>query len=180
MTKEKNSGSVLEIPSIEDKIDDIANYLTSVCKYKIAEVVNDKPWGGFIRLEDSDAEEFIGEFFSSINYDQASLGNHEVKLSPKILVVSPGQRLSWQKHDRRSELWHFLTNGAYYKSDTDEMGELQYAKADQEVEFSQGERHRLVSPEDSYVIVAEIWRHEDANNPSDEDDIVRIQDDYAR
>lgn len=180
MTKEVHSSAVAEIQPIEEKIDDIVSYLQSVCKYKIAEVVNDKPWGGFVRLEDSDSEEFIGEFFSSINYDQASLGNHEVKLSPKILIVSPGQRLSWQKHDRRAELWHFLTPGAYYKSDTDEMGELQYAKADEEVEFVQGERHRLVALDNGYVIVAEIWRHEDPNNPSDEDDITRIEDDYSR
>lgn len=180
MTIEKNSGSVLEIPSIEDKIDDIANYLTSVCKYKIAEVVNDKPWGGYIRLEDGDAEEFIDEFFDGITYRQANLGNHEVKLSPKILIVSPGQRLSWQKHDRRSEIWHYLTDGAHYESDTDEMGEIRHMKAGQEARFPQGTRHRLVSPGGNYVIVAEIWRHEDPENPSDEDDIVRIQDDYAR
>jgi mannose-6-phosphate isomerase len=29
-------------------------------------------------------------------------------------------------------------------------------------------------------IIAEIWRHTDAANPSDEDDIVRVQDDFGR
>jgi mannose-6-phosphate isomerase len=29
-------------------------------------------------------------------------------------------------------------------------------------------------------IIAEIWRHTDAENPSDEEDIVRVQDDFGR
>jgi mannose-6-phosphate isomerase len=28
--------------------------------------------------------------------------------------------------------------------------------------------------------VAEIWQHTDAANPSDENDIVRVQDDFSR
>ena len=31
-----------------------------------------------------------------------------------------------------------------------------------------------------FGVVAEIWQHTDLNNPSDENDIVRIQDDYGR
>jgi hypothetical protein len=33
---------------------------------------------------------------------------------------------------------------------------------------------------DDYAVVAEIWQHTDINNPSDEDDIVRWQDDFER
>jgi hypothetical protein len=29
-------------------------------------------------------------------------------------------------------------------------------------------------------MVAEIWQHTDPNHPSDEDDIVRLQDDFGR
>ena len=29
-------------------------------------------------------------------------------------------------------------------------------------------------------MVSEIWQHTDPNNPSDENDIVRISDDYGR
>jgi mannose-6-phosphate isomerase len=42
-----------------------------------------------------------------------------------------------------------------------------------------GERHRLVGT-NGFGIVAEIWQHTDKNNPSDEDDIVRVQDDFGR
>ena len=31
-----------------------------------------------------------------------------------------------------------------------------------------------------YAVVAEIWIHTDTDNPSDEFDIVRVQDDYDR
>jgi len=29
-------------------------------------------------------------------------------------------------------------------------------------------------------VLAEIWQHTDAQNPSDENDIVRVQDDFGR
>ena len=41
------------------------------------------------------------------------------------------------------------------------------------------ERHRLVGLS-NFGVVAEIWIHTDLNNPSDEQDIVRLQDDYSR
>ena len=40
-------------------------------------------------------------------------------------------------------------------------------------------RHRLIGLED-FGIVSDIWQHIDINNPSNEDDIVRLQDDYKR
>jgi mannose-6-phosphate isomerase len=45
--------------------------------------------------------------------------------------------------------------------------------------LKQGERHRLVGLED-WGVIAEIWQHTDASNPSDESDIVRVQDDFGR
>jgi mannose-6-phosphate isomerase len=29
-------------------------------------------------------------------------------------------------------------------------------------------------------MIAEIWQHTDSNHPSDENDIVRVQDDFGR
>lgn len=50
------------------------------------------------------------------------------------------------------------------------------------VQFDAGERHRLGSQPYSktYTLVAEIWQHTDQKHHSDEDDIVRLQDDYSR
>tara|TARA_B100000795_G_scaffold265733_1_gene247955 strand:- start:90 stop:260 length:171 start_codon:yes stop_codon:yes gene_type:complete len=53
-----------------------------------------------------------------------------------------------------------------------------YNEGDQIV-LQQGERHRLIGLDD-YSVVAEIWQHTDANHPSDEDDIIRVQDDFGR
>ena len=47
------------------------------------------------------------------------------------------------------------------------------------IQLKQAERHRLLGL-DGWGIVAEIWRHTDAENPSNEEDIVRVQDDFGR
>jgi hypothetical protein len=47
------------------------------------------------------------------------------------------------------------------------------------IELPEGMRHRLVGM-DEWGAVAEVWMHSDPQHPSDENDIVRLQDDYAR
>jgi mannose-6-phosphate isomerase-like protein (cupin superfamily) len=131
-------------------------------------------------LANSDADTFVNEFFPGLDPAEARLGNEDAELSPKILLVSPAQRLSWQHHDRRAERWAFVTTGGYHKSTTDDQGELHSAKSGEVVQFAQGERHRLVGAIGHYTLVAEIWQHVDNDHPSDEADIVRLQDDYDR
>jgi len=48
-----------------------------------------------------------------------------------------------------------------------------------QITLKQGERHRLIGLDD-YAVISEIWQHTDSKNPSNEDDIVRISDDYGR
>ena len=141
---------------------------------------HDRPWGGFCQLSNEDADHFVSEFFPGTSSQEARLGDSSLPLSPKILVVAPEQRLSWQYHDRRAERWAYITEGGYYKSMTDEQGELQLAEAGEVVQFSQGERHRLVGAVGHHTLVAEIWQHVDTERLSDEDDIVRVADDYRR
>jgi hypothetical protein len=62
---------------------------------------------------------------------------------------------------------------------TDEQGEVETFHTDQKVVMQEGERHRLIGL-DNWGIVAEFWQHTDINNPSNEEDIVRLQDDYRR
>ena len=52
-------------------------------------------------------------------------------------------------------------------------------KKGDKITINQGERHRIIGMSD-YAVVAEIWIHTDTDNPSDESDIIRIQDDYDR
>ena len=103
-----------------------------------------------------------------------------VELSPKILIVAPQQRLSWQYHTRRAERWRFLTEGTYVKSNTDEPGELTHMQPGDVIQFEKGERHRLIGLPGSYSLVAEIWQHLDSKAPSNEEDIVRFAYDYNR
>lgn len=148
--------------------------------YAIVDLNNTKPWGAYIRMEGTQADRFITEFFPGLTPEEARLGVANAELSPKFLIVAPGQRLSWQYHDRRAERWTFLTEGGYNKSDTDDEGDVIVAQPGTVVQFQKGERHRLVGVATKYAIVAEIWQHTDGDQPSDEDDIVRLADDYKR
>ena len=138
---------------------------------------NTKPWGGFFVLEENEAEKFIALYFPHLSKDELAITG---KLSPKILVVAPNKRLSWQFHHRRAEIWKLIGGTAgVITSDTDIEKETIHLNIGDIIQLKQGERHRLIGL-DGWGIVAEIWRHTDIINPSDEDDIVRLQDDFGR
>lgn len=159
-------------------IDDIVSQAESA-GYSVVELNNEKPWGGYLRIDNSEADRFVEEFFPDVSPEEARLGM-DIELSPKVLIVSPEQRLSWQYHHRRAERWVFLTKGSYNKSQNDEEGDPIVVDTGHVVQFETGERHRLNGVSGEYSLVAEIWQHTDPNNPSDEDDIVRLADDYNR
>jgi len=148
--------------------------------YTVFELNDQKPWGAYIRLAKEDADRFVNEFFPGLTPEEARLGMSDAELSPKLLIVAPNQRLSWQYHNRRAERWTFLTDGGYNRSETDDEGEVVRASAGDVVQFVKGERHRLVGVDGKYAIVAEIWQHVDSSDPSNEEDIVRLADDYNR
>lgn len=96
------------------------------------------------------------------------------------MLVEPGKKLSWQYHHRRAEIWKLIDGKASVaRSDTDEENGSQVLEVGDIVKLKQGERHRLMGSNE-WGIVAEIWMHIDPVNPSDEDDIVRLQDDFGR
>lgn len=136
-----------------------------------------RPWGGFFVIDESQAQKFADTYFDSIPVEELKIAG---KLSPKILVVAPGKRLSWQYHHRRAEIWTVVEGEAgVVTSDTDAEGELKKYLPGDVITLKQGERHRLVGLND-WGILAEIWQHTDAAKPSDENDIVRVQDDFGR
>jgi hypothetical protein len=47
------------------------------------------------------------------------------------------------------------------------------------IRLSQGQRHRIVGSKE-WGVLAEIWQHTDIENPSNENDIIRVQDDFGR
>lgn len=149
--------------------------------YTVVDVTKEKPWGGFVRFDFEDGDRFVEEFFPGVEPIAARLGNSDAELSPKLLLVEPEQRLSWQVHHRRAERWVFLTGGGYFKSmNPDDMGEMILAQPGDTVQFEAEECHRLVGAQTHRTLVAEIWQHTDPEYHSDEDDIERLQDDYQR
>jgi mannose-6-phosphate isomerase len=137
----------------------------------------DRPWGGFLVIDPVDTKKFILQFYPELADELTAT---TLPLSPKILCVAPGQRLSWQYHHRRSELWKLIEGkAAYKKSDTDQEGDINIMELNKTLTLRQGERHRLIGLNE-WGIIAEIWQHTDANDPSNEDDIIRLQDDFGR
>jgi mannose-6-phosphate isomerase-like protein (cupin superfamily) len=163
----------------ETLIDEITEAIDAA-GYEIVEQNNQKPWGAYIRINGNEANRFVEEFFPGLSASEARLGIENAELSPKLLIVAPGARLSWQYHNRRAERWVFLSGGGYYKSTIDAEGDMVVAQVGDIVQFAQGERHRLAARPDGYTIVAEIWQHTHSDNMSNEDDIIRLADDYSR
>jgi mannose-6-phosphate isomerase len=135
-----------------------------------------RPWGGFLVIDPQQIEGFIDAFFDAAELTRdASLA-----LSPKILIVAPGQRLSWQYHRRRAEVWKVLEGPVgVCRGPGDEERTPEHFEAGEPLRLELGVRHRLVGLED-WGIVAEIWQHTDPAAPSDEDDIVGLVDDFGR
>ena len=133
-----------------------------------------RPWGGFLLIDESQSKEFITKFISNKDL------KIKFKVSPKILIINPNSRLSWQYHYRRKEIWKVIKNDVGVIKSTDNYEtEMKIFKVGDVIELQKGERHRLIGLSD-FGIVAEIWIHTDSSNPSDENDIVRLQDDYSR
>ena len=136
-----------------------------------------RPWGGFLVIDEIQAQEFSNKFFKMLDVNTLKIGG---KLSPKILIVKPQARLSWQYHNRRAEIWQVYKGAAgIIRSDSDIENEMDIYNEGDQIILKQGERHRLIGL-DEYCLVAEIWQHTDADYPSDEEDIIRLQDDFGR
>lgn len=152
--------------------EEIKSYGLSVASFDF-----ERPWGGFFVIDEDQAQEFANVYFEGFDVDNLRVSG---KLSPKILLVKPDSRLSWQYHHRRAETWKVIDGpvGIVISSDDNEREMTKYHNGDTLV-LQQGERHRLIGL-DNWGVVAEFWQHTDYSNPSDEDDIVRVQDDYSR
>jgi mannose-6-phosphate isomerase len=109
---------------------------------------NRRPWGYYVVLSDSD--------------------DHKVKR----IVVSPGKRLSLQRHFKRSEHWH-LVKGAGVVTRNRES--LQVKEGDS-LDIPIGAMHRIQHLGQTDLVFIEIQR----GTYFGEDDIERIEDDFGR
>ena len=51
----------------------------------------ERPWGGFLAINEEQVQEFANQFFDGIDVETLKIGG---KLSPKILIVKPDSKLS--------------------------------------------------------------------------------------
>lgn len=109
--------------------------------------VSERPWGSFEQLTLNEAT------------------------TVKIITVAPGQRLSLQTHEHRSELWQVLDGPLDVT-----VGEQTWsAQPGEKVWVPQGAQHRMGNSGGVPGRVLEIgYGH------FDEGDIVRLEDDYSR
>ena len=90
----------------------------------------------------------------------------------KTIWVEPGHRLSLQRHQKREEHWYIVSGTADVV-----LGDKEFtAVAGQSVEVAIGEQHRIGNSGSEVMIFIEVQR----GTYFGEDDIERIQDDYAR
>jgi len=90
----------------------------------------------------------------------------------KRITVNAGHRLSYQKHCRRSEHWVLVQGLALITLDGREL-EL---SAGAHIEIACGRAHRIAGRGREPVVFIEVQ----LGTACEEDDIVRIEDDYGR
>lgn len=90
----------------------------------------------------------------------------------KELIVRPGQRLSNQYHEHRSESWTGIKGHGYCEM---ELGRI-YMTPGITLSIDPLEKHRLVNHSPDMLHILEIWFGDDLR----EDDIIRVEDDYNR
>jgi len=90
----------------------------------------------------------------------------------KRIEVDPGERLSYQYHNKRSECWTIVEGMGSIKLD----GIVKEYKKGETVLIPQGVKHRIQNKTNKKLIFIEVQ----TGSYFGEDDIVRIEDDYNR
>tara|TARA_Y100000385_G_scaffold288524_1_gene355354 strand:+ start:465 stop:845 length:381 start_codon:yes stop_codon:yes gene_type:complete len=104
-------------------------------------------------------------------------GKYEVLLDDenvkvKRITVDPNQRLSYQYHHKRSEVWTVVSGMLTIILDDDKL----FRGKGQSVRIRQGDRHRAWNETNKPVVFIEVQ----TGTYFGEDDIIRIEDDYKR
>jgi len=110
---------------------------------------DERPWGSYTVLDDSAPD-------------------HKVKR----IVVTPGKRLSYQRHARRSEHWFVVSGRGLVTLD----GVEREVQAGDSADIPIGAAHRIENVGDVDLVFVEVQR----GDYFGEDDIVRLEDDFGR
>ncbi|MBT3261601.1 phosphomannose isomerase type II C-terminal cupin domain [bacterium] len=109
--------------------------------------------------------------------DERPWGKWEILLDEnyckvKRITVKPHSRLSYQKHEKREELWTIVKGEGIVIL----KGEKVTVKPGNVVHIPTQAAHRMMNETDEAVIFIEIQR----GSYFGEDDIIRLEDDYGR
>ena len=96
----------------------------------------------------------------------------EANYQVKRIEVFPGESLSLQSHDHRSEHWTVVIGSAEIQ--VNETSQI--LKCNQSIEIPQGAKHRLANPGESPLVIIEVQ----IGDKLDENDITRYEDKYGR
>lgn len=98
--------------------------------------------------------------------------HEEAKTKVKRITVYPGQRLSYQYHQKRSERWIIVEgDGLFTLNGIDRL-----VKSGDTISIAVGDAHRIKNTGKTDLIFVEVQLGEGF----DESDIFRIEDDYNR
>jgi len=97
---------------------------------------------------------------------------HSDRFQVKRIVVSPGHKLSLQKHFHRAEHWVVVSGSAVVTRDTDEV----LVRENESIYLPLGCIHRLANPGRIPLTLIEVQ----SGSYLGEDDIVRLEDTYGR
>jgi mannose-6-phosphate isomerase len=109
--------------------------------------------------------------------DQRPWGDYEViddeaTFKVKRITVEPGQRLSYQRHEHRSEHWFVVMGAGLVTID----GIDRQVVAGAAVDVPRGAAHRIQNTGEEPLVFIEVQR----GTYFGEDDIERLSDDYGR
>ncbi len=136
----------------KDKSQEVKNIVEIMKKKNISQGVEHqkcyRPWGTYESLE------------------------KEKKWQVKLIEVKPGEKLSLQKHQFRSEHWVVVNGVAKVEID----GEIMILNENQSSYIPLGSKHRLSNPGEKILKIIEIQ----SGTYLGEDDIERFDDNYGR
>jgi len=90
----------------------------------------------------------------------------------KSIHVSPGKRLSYQRHQKRSEHWYITQGNGEVTLD----GKVELVSAGSIIQVPQGMLHRISNTGSAELIFIEVQ----TGSYFGEDDIERVEDDFGR
>lgn len=153
---------------------DLANF-----GIRVASMDASKPWGIKVMIDPRTTASFFTLMFRGILLPRKVI---TAPRTPKVLLIEQGKRISWHVHDRRESYLRVRMGSVglfLSRTDVQPTFPLVHGSPSELLHIGSGVRHRLSSLS-GWAVVAEVSLDTDAKNPSDQDDVRRIGDDYGR